>query len=357
MKLCLVGGFLGSGKTTAILSASKILSEENISVAIVTNDQGKQLVDTALFNSAHLSNREVGNGCFCCNYEKFYDALLNLEKSASPDIIFAEAVGSCADLVATIINPLRRFDPSVGIVFSVLADANALLASLEGRSSFASEHIRYIYKKQLEEAGILVVNKSDSLIPNEVEHIRDALESEYPGKKLLFQDSRNEESIRQWVNLIKNSDSVDSSPSLNIDYEKYAQGEAALAWLDAIVTIQSKENAIRKSFEFIDELFQAVAFENLAIGHLKFFVESGDWSQKVSYTDKNIAAGTGWNNSRSSEYSRIIVNARIETNPDRIERLFFQSLERCRDPHSKIDIENLASFQPGYPKPTFRFAD
>lgn len=357
MKLCLVGGFLGSGKTTAILSAAKILLEKDVPVAIITNDQGEHLVDTALFNSALFSNSEVPNGCFCCNYEQFYNALLSLEKSGSPHIVFAEAVGSCTDLVATIINPLKRFDPSVEIIFSVFADGNVLIASLEGRSSFASEHIRYIYKKQLEEAGLLIVNKSDLLTPNEVENIRALLGSEYPGKRLLFQDSNNKESLSHWVDFIKNNTSSEINPSLNIDYEKYAKGEAALAWLDAIVTIQSEGNAVRKCFEFIDELFDAVTFENLAIGHLKFFLESGDWSQKVSYTETTVDSVSKVDNNQISEHARIMVNARIETYPDRLERLFFQSVEKCRDQHSRFKVENLASFQPGYPKPTFRFAD
>ena len=47
MKLHLVGGFLGSGKTIAIIAAAKNLMAEGLCVGVVTNDQGKYLVDTA----------------------------------------------------------------------------------------------------------------------------------------------------------------------------------------------------------------------------------------------------------------------------------------------------------------------
>ena len=163
MKLCLVSGFLGSGKTTAITTASKMLLRDKVRAAIITNDQGSQLVDTAFTTNLKIPTGEIKNGCFCCNYDQFHSEIQRLNQSTQPEIIFAEAVGSCADLVATVINPTLRFDPATTITFSVFADGPVLLSMLDGRSLFISEDIQYIYKKQLEEANILVVNKSDML--------------------------------------------------------------------------------------------------------------------------------------------------------------------------------------------------
>src|SRR5262245_7852205 len=103
MKLCLVGGFLGSGKTTAIATAARVFARENIPVAVITNDQGSQLVDAAFIDSINLPGAEVKNGCFCCNYDQFYSTIENLKTTVAPQMMFAEAVGSCADLVATIV--------------------------------------------------------------------------------------------------------------------------------------------------------------------------------------------------------------------------------------------------------------
>ena len=52
MDMHLVGGFLGSGKTTSIINAAKVLIAQGKKVGVVTNDKGKHLVDTAFFNSA-----------------------------------------------------------------------------------------------------------------------------------------------------------------------------------------------------------------------------------------------------------------------------------------------------------------
>src|SRR5215831_18513069 len=167
MKLCLVGGFLGSGKTTAIATAAKMFAKNNISLAVITNDQGSQLVDAAVINSLNIPGAEVKNGCFCCNYDQFYATIESLAKSVHPEMIFAEAVGSCADLVATIVKPLFRFHPEIQVSLSVFVDGPVLLSSMERRSSFVSNDIQYIYKKQLEEAGLIVINKCDLLTEDE----------------------------------------------------------------------------------------------------------------------------------------------------------------------------------------------
>ena len=45
MKLIITGGFLGSGKTTAIQQACGLLLSEGRRVAVITNDQGEVFID------------------------------------------------------------------------------------------------------------------------------------------------------------------------------------------------------------------------------------------------------------------------------------------------------------------------
>ena len=354
MKLCLVGGFLGSGKTTAITPAGKMLLRQEIPVAVITNDQGSQLVDTAFTNSLNIPNNEVRNGCFCCNYEQFSAAIQHLKDSIHPNIIFAEAVGSCADLVATTIKPMLTFNPEVEVSLSVFADGLVLLSSLEERSSFINDNVQYIYKKQLEEAGILIINKSDMLAKEKIDKIKSVLQSEYSEKKLLFQDSRDEVSIKQWLDVINEKSSHKIFTSLDIDYKRYAEGEAALAWLDASVAIHSKGKAINKSFDIIEDMFDAITLKGLPIGHLKFFLQSGDWQQKISYTAHDEPDKKNWHNNVAANYATILVNARVETDPDRLKEIFFQAIRKLANQDCHVDILHLDSFQPGYPKPTYR---
>src|SRR6478672_6688543 len=107
MRLYLIGGFLGSGKTTAIFQACRYYLQKHKKVGVITNDQGYILVDSGFINATGVSTAEVTNGCFCCRFNEFEDQVNRLIVEDSPDIIFAEPVGSCADLVATIAKPLK----------------------------------------------------------------------------------------------------------------------------------------------------------------------------------------------------------------------------------------------------------
>jgi G3E family GTPase len=357
MKLCLVGGFLGSGKTTAIATAGSELLKDKISVAAVMNDQGSQLVDGAFTRNLNLPVGEVKNGCFCCNYEQFNSVINDLNTAAHPEIIFAEAVGSCADLVSTIIKPMRRFNAEIEVMLSVFADGAVLLSSLEGRSSFVSEDVQYIYKKQLEEAQILIVNKSDTLNKDDISKIKTVLKSEYPGKKLLFQNSRSETSVKKWLDIIKKGSLKKPFTSLNIDYEKYAAGEAALTWLDAFVTIHSKQKAIEKSYEFIDSIVNATSARELPIGHLKFFLQSKDLQEKISFTAGKLPDKKNRTANPGTDHATVVVNARVETDPVKLKEIFFQAIRKTENKNCYVEVLNLASFQPGYPRPTYRVVE
>ena len=99
----LIGGFLGSGKTTAITNACLQLIEKQKKVAVITNDQGDQLVDSGYLQGLSINNAEVFNGCFCCNYNALDKHILELKNATATEIVFPgtdlrliyEISGSC----------------------------------------------------------------------------------------------------------------------------------------------------------------------------------------------------------------------------------------------------------------------
>lgn len=97
-RIAIVGGFLGAGKTTLILATARRLVERGYRVGLVTNDQGEDLVDTALAADATIPVAEVAGGCFCCRFPDLLAGLQRLQEVAEPDVILAEPVGSCTDL-------------------------------------------------------------------------------------------------------------------------------------------------------------------------------------------------------------------------------------------------------------------
>src|SRR5712671_5858393 len=104
----MIGGFLGAGKTTAIVGLAQRLSRQGQRVGLITNDQGSGLVDTAMLRSRGFATEEIPGGCFCCRFDSLLEAASKLTAASRPDVFIAEPVGSCTDLVATVTYPLRR---------------------------------------------------------------------------------------------------------------------------------------------------------------------------------------------------------------------------------------------------------
>ena len=66
--IVVVGGFLGSGKTTQKMAAVRLLERRGLRSAVVLNDQGVELVDTRHAGMQGMQTREVTGGCFCCKF-------------------------------------------------------------------------------------------------------------------------------------------------------------------------------------------------------------------------------------------------------------------------------------------------
>lgn len=357
MRLILTGGFLGSGKTTAIVNACNYLIKKGKRVAVVTNDQGDQQVDSAYIKSLGINTREVSNGCFCCRYSELDSHLQSLNTQHHPEIVFAESVGSCTDLVATIAKPLRQFKPEISSVISVFADASMVASLVDGRSSFLDETVRYIYKKQLEEADLIVLNKVDLLSNDELVLTDRVIRTEYPSKSIIHQNSLTEEGVARWMEAISEIQLLDNRSSLALDYDIYGNGEARLAWFDKSLVISSPHgHAGFAARQVIRTIFNELKSRKLPIGHLKFFVETDRWSEKISLTAASVSADFKIS-AEDIEEVRLLINARIQTEPEILERLVNDVIWTVQQKESVTIVPGKqASFSPGFPRPTHRVA-
>jgi G3E family GTPase len=356
MKLYLIGGFLGSGKTTAIQQASMELFEEDITVGAITNDQGAHLVDSRFLQSFDIPTQEVSGGCFCCNYNDLEASIQSLIKEHNPDVIFAESVGSCTDLISTIANPLAKFYPDQPVVISIFADARILPVLMQDSSHFFDDQIHYIYQKQLEEADILIVNKTDLVNQSELLQIQQLVEEHFSDKKTLYQNSLNRDDIKHWLSILNEYEPKVNRESLDIDYELYGAGEAQLGWLNAEFSIQSNENSVgEEAYKFVKGIFASISNENLPIGHLKFLIQGENFHQKISFSGGNRSPLNLETKEYQSDYISILVNARVQTSPENLEKIIYKNTKIIEDEiDGKIKEIAISAFQPGFPEPTHR---
>src|SRR5580698_8085252 len=99
LRFIMVGGFLGAGKTTTLARLARFYQARGQKVGLVTNDQAQNLVDTTSLRSQGFPVEEVPGACFCCRFDELVGRVGALENHERPDVILAEPVGSCTDLV------------------------------------------------------------------------------------------------------------------------------------------------------------------------------------------------------------------------------------------------------------------
>jgi G3E family GTPase len=164
---------------------------------------------------------EIPGGCFCCRFNSLVDAANKLTSASCPDVFIAEPVGSCTDLVATVTYPLSRMygDNFAIAPLSVLVDpirAQRIFGLAEGGKF--SEKVLYIYRKQLEEADLIVINKRDLLDDAQLAQLMARLSAEFPKTEILAVSARSGAGLEEWFARLAAAEQPDGD-AMAVDYD------------------------------------------------------------------------------------------------------------------------------------------
>jgi G3E family GTPase len=355
----MIGGFLGAGKTTAVARLARHLTTLGRRVGLISNDQSSGLVDTAILRSKGFSVEEIPGGCFCCRFPSLIEAAKKLTRDARPDIFVAEPVGSCTDLVATVSYPLRRIygdQYEIGPL-SVLVDPERALRilGLEKGRSF-SEKVIYVYRKQLEEADAIVVNKTDTLTPAARDRLVDHLRKEYPEARVFSVSAQDGTGIDEWFRYILES-APRGTTALDLDYDRYAEGEAELGWLNATarVTAKTPVNANDTLLTLARTFRDRLAQKGHEIAHLKMTLDPEDGTGSLSVV--SLVRSEGEPDLRESILDGItggslVINLRAEAPPELLELVTRDALAQAKALNPIF--EHLERFRPARPVPVHR---
>ncbi len=361
MRFIMVGGFLGAGKTTTLGRLARFYMGRGQRVGVVTNDQAQDLVDTHSLRAQGLAVEEVAGACFCCRFDDLMSKVECLSRGERPDVILAEPVGSCTDLVATVVQPLKdlygeRFSVAPYPVLFKPSHGLKILRN-EGGAGF-SPKAAYIFRKQLEEADAIVINRLDELAPEAVEELTRLVAAQYPGVPVLRLSAKTGVGFDALTQFLDQQGQF-GRRILDIDYDVYAEGEAELGWLNssAHVTATAPFALDELLLEIVSRLQGSLAGHGAEVAHLKAIGLSEGFFGVANLVSSGTRPELSLPSRSEVKEADVIVNARVALDPALLQEDVERTLGEVSAARSaRLQIHKTQSFRPGRPQPTHRYA-
>jgi G3E family GTPase len=362
--LILVGGFLGAGKTTLLTTATEQLTGQGKRVGLITNDQAANLVDTVLLRQRDLPVEEISGGCFCCKFDDLVAAMDHLMAAERPEILLGEPVGSCTDLSATVIQPMKALyrDRYRLAPFSVLVDPVRVRTVLESSPSTTAlpgfpDNVNYIYRKQLEEADLIVLNKIDLLSAAEIVEIENGLRRKFPRSQVMSISARNGTGVGTWLESVTGEQEPGRTIT-DVDYDLYADGEAALGWLNAAYRLHVASKTDWKAFclRVLTALRSGLRARSAEAAHLKLHLRAGSSSFVANLTSSQGEPSLIGKIDESQADVQLLINVRAHIDPDRLRELVEAGIDAANSREIRVVTDALECFAPSRPTPTHRYS-
>jgi G3E family GTPase len=197
MNILLFTGFLGSGKTTVLLSLAEWLAgkEDPGKVVIIENEIGDVNVDGKLLSGSSFETRDLTSGCICCTLSgELILALQDIKETINPSWILIEATGLAHQTIADVIERALPRNPPRSVV---VVDSE--------RWEELYENIPFLLTAQVERADIIVINKIDVVDDDELQRIENDVKDINPESPLLKVAASRDKLDEVWRKVIANA--------------------------------------------------------------------------------------------------------------------------------------------------------
>lgn len=217
-KFAVFGGFLGAGKTTAMMALTRFYSERFAPAAMISNDLGEG-VDLADDRYARLSGcraSQIVGECICFCHDVLRERLDALFDEGC-ELVVSDIPGFGVGALEHVYRGLEEECPNGYELapFTVLTEPRnvEILRTKRGE-------LRSILDAQLREADLIVLNKCDTVSPENAEADRTYLSESYPEAQVIAISALDGTGIEELARALREKTASPRHPDINYDDDR-----------------------------------------------------------------------------------------------------------------------------------------
>ena len=177
MQVYILGGFLGSGKTSLLMKLATMFSERKAKVAILVNESGEIGVDGATLKAQGYDAMELPSGCIFCSLSgTLQTALKNIKNDIDPDVIIIEPTGLALPHKVKELVRISMIEEDADVIIGICAIQRFRDLIKKKEESFT---------RQMQGSEFILINKADVAQPGEIEDATAWLSERFPNKPII----------------------------------------------------------------------------------------------------------------------------------------------------------------------------
>ncbi|MDR1204291.1 MAG: cobalamin biosynthesis protein P47K [Peptococcaceae bacterium] len=193
MDILIMGGFLGSGKTTIIKQLIRGLVNDGKTCAVIENEIGDVGIDDVLIGEAGLTVTPLFGGCVCCQITgDLMTAVHRIQDEISPDWVVVEMTGLA--LMDSIRDTFEEYGGPGFKIHTVSVVDMSRWIHLMGA-------LAVVFDNQVEGADVVFLNKTDVAAP--VPETYEIIGQKAPGAVISCLDAAKKEPGPLWAELLR----------------------------------------------------------------------------------------------------------------------------------------------------------
>ena len=219
-KFAVFSGFLGSGKTTAMMALTEYYTKRHGKAAMISNDlgHGVTLADHRLARLKGCNASEMTETCICYQNEKLADRL-NAYYREGCELVISDIPGFGVGALEHVYHGLEeKFPEQFDLApFTVLTEPRTVDLLRDGRGG----DMEYLLDTQLIEADLILLNKCDLLSREQAEADKAWLEQRYPHARVLLISALKEEGLEALAQALKEGTASMRRPDIGYGGEAF----------------------------------------------------------------------------------------------------------------------------------------